>query len=104
MDTHLGAIGAELMASTRDIAYGNGAKCTIDLESATAQPGADPEFTVSQYLVSGLSRGELSILVTRTHMPAFVKAELVERDTQLGKAELEQIRTAAEGILRAQTQ
>jgi hypothetical protein len=56
---------AELMANSQDIAFGNGAKCKVELESAVAQPGSDPELTVSTYLVSGLSRGALSILVTR---------------------------------------
>lgn len=92
------------MASARDIAFGNGAKCTVELESATAQPASDPELTVSSYRVSGLSRGALSILVTRTHMPSLVKVELVNHATQLGSGELEQIRKAAEGIFRGQTQ
>lgn len=92
------------MANTREIAFGNGAKCTVELESATAQPGPDPELTVSRYLVSGLSHGELSILVTRTQMPSFVSLEVVERGTDLGKDELEQIRKAAEGIFRGQSQ
>jgi hypothetical protein len=94
----------ELMAKSQDIAFGNGAKCQVELESAAAQPGSDPELTVSTYLVSGLSRGALSILVTRTQMPALVKVEVVDRATQLSAAELEQIRKAAEGIFRAQTQ
>ena len=58
------------MANTQDISFGNGAKCTVELESATAQPGADPELTASSYLVSGLRRGARSVLVTRTQMLA----------------------------------
>lgn len=94
----------ELMANSQEIAFGNGAKCKVELESAAAQPGSDPELTVSTYLVSGLSRGSLSILVTRTQMPALVKVEVVDRATQLSADELEQIRKGAEGIFRAQTQ
>jgi hypothetical protein len=94
----------ELMANSQDIAFGNGAKCTVELESSAAQPASDPELTVSTYLVSGLSRGALSLLVTRTQTPSLVKVEIVDRATQLSADELEQIRKAAEGIFRAQTQ
>ena len=90
--------------ASQNIAFGNGAKCKVELDSAEARPGSDPELTVSTYLVSGLSQGTLSILVTRTQMPALVKVEVVDRATQLSADELEQIRKAAEGIFRAQTQ
>ncbi len=92
------------MNKDREIAFGNGQKCCVELESASAQPGSDPEFTVSTYLVSGLSEGELSIVVTRTHVPSLVKVEVVDRGTSLGPDELEQIRSAAEGIFRTQGQ
>ncbi|MEO6599798.1 MAG: hypothetical protein ABIQ16_08005 [Polyangiaceae bacterium] len=95
---------AELMASTQDIAFGVGQRCKLELESVAALPGADPELTVSTYQVSGLSRGALSILATRTHMPSLVKVEVIDHATQLSADALEQIRKAAEGILRALTQ
>jgi hypothetical protein len=90
--------------ASQNIAFGNGANCAVELESAMAQPGSDPELTVSTYVVSGLSRGALSILVTRTYTPSLVKVEVVDRATQLSAGDLEQIRKAAEGIFRAQTQ
>ncbi len=92
------------MSKGHVIAFGNGATCTVELESASTQPGSDPQLTVSSYSVNGLSRGDLSISVTRTQMPAIVKVEFVDRGTCLGMAELEQIRKAAEGVFRAQNQ
>ncbi len=92
------------MSTEREIAFGNGQTCRVELESAATQPGSDPDFTVSTYLVTGLSQGDLSILVTRTHVPSLVKVEVVEHGTSLGRAELEQIRSGAEAIFRAQTQ
>ena len=92
------------MSKTRDITFGNGAKCVLELDSNATHPGSDPELTVSSYPVHGLGRGELAILVTRSQAPAIVSVDVVDRATQLTRDDLEQIRSRAEAIFRAQSQ
>jgi hypothetical protein len=92
------------MNKAQDIAFGNGERCTLELDSAAARPSSDPELTVSTYPVRGLNRGELSILVTRTQAPAIVRVDVLDLATQLTRDELEQIRYRAEAILRSESQ
>ena len=91
------------MGKEQTIPFGTGEECSLELESAIAQPATDPELTVSKHAVHGLRQGNLSVLVTRTQAPAIVRVELEEQDTGLPKYELERIRSGAERILRAQT-
>ena len=92
------------MSQARDIAFGNGEMCTLDLEATAARPSSDPELTVSSYPVHGLSQGELAILVTRSQAPAIVRVDVLDRSTELSRDELEQIRHRAEAIFRAESQ
>lgn len=88
------------LAPVQRIDFGESKSCSLKLEEGSAGPGADPELTVSRYPVEGLSQGELSIVVTRTALPAIVKVEASERGTGLSAGEIEQIRAGAEGIFR----
>jgi hypothetical protein len=90
------------MSQQREIVFGGSNKVTVDLEGGTVSPAPDPELTLSRYPVRGLSQGELSILVTRTAAPAIVAVKVSDRGTHLRAEELEQIRSAAEGIFRGQ--
>ena len=90
------------MSKEHEIEFGAGAHCSLELESSAAEPGPDPELTVSKHVVRGLPQGALSVLVTRTQAPAIVKVELVECATGLPRSDLEQIRSSAERILRSQ--
>ena len=92
------------MGKEQAIRFGAGNECSLELESETTEPAADPELTVSKHAVHGLKQGDVSILVTRTQAPAIVKVELNEHDTGLPREDLERIRRGAEQILRAQTQ
>jgi hypothetical protein len=91
------------MAKEQQIAFGDGQSCTLELEAATVEQARDPELFVSVHPVRGLRQGELSILVTRTYVPAIVRVELADRGSNLRSDELEQIRKTAEGIFRLQT-
>jgi len=92
------------MSHALDIAFGNGARCTLELDSIAARPSSHPELTVSSYPVRGLSQGELSILVTRTQAPAIVRVDVLDLATELTRDELEQIRDSAEAIFRTESQ
>jgi hypothetical protein len=88
----------------QEITFGVGRKCSLALDSASAEPGSDPEWTVSRHAVRGIDRGELWIGVVRTPAPAVVRVEAENRDTGLSDEELEQIRRSAERLLRAQAE
>ncbi len=88
------------MQDEHEIHFGNSKKCVLKLNEGSVGPGKDPEVTVSTYPIRGLESGELSIVVTRTAMPAIVKVEAAERGTHLSPAEVEQIRKTADGIFR----
>jgi hypothetical protein len=90
------------MHTEHTIHFGHSQQCVLKLEEGTVHPGDDPTLTVSSYPVRGLPQGELSILVTRTGIPAIVKVEAAERGTSLPGEEVEQIRKAAEGFFRSQ--
>ncbi|MEO7037713.1 MAG: hypothetical protein ABI548_27365 [Polyangiaceae bacterium] len=90
------------MAHEHEIQFGNAKRCTLDVSAGTVGLAPLPELTLSTYPVRGLSQGELSILVTRTAIPAIVKVEASDRNTNLRHEEIEQIRKAAEGIFRGQ--
>ena len=93
-----------MSSKEREIRYGAGQTCSLELDSSTAHPARDQELTVSRHTIRGLQRGELSILVSRTASPAIVRVEAEERDTGLGPDEIEQIRSAAERAVRAQAE
>ena len=90
------------MSQEREIHFGNSKNCVLDIDGGTVQPASDPELTLSSYPVTGLSQGELFILVTRTAMPSIVKVEVSDRGTNFRSEEVEQIRQVAEGIFRGQ--
>ncbi len=92
------------MSKEREIRYGAGQTCSLELESSAAEPARDQELTVSRHSIHGLPRGELAILVSRSASPAVVRVEAEERDTGLTPDELEQIRGAAERAVRAQAE
>ncbi len=92
------------MSKEREIQYGPGQTCSLELESSAAEPTRDQELTVSRHAIVGLPRGQLCILVSRTAAPAIVRVEAEERDTGLRQDEIEQIRSAAERAVRAQAE
>ena len=90
------------MGRQREIQFGNAKKCLLELDGGTVQLASVPELTLSSYPITGLSQGELFILVTRTAMPAIVKVEASDRGSNLQADEIEQIREVAEGVFRGQ--
>ncbi len=92
------------MSKEREIRFGSGQSCALELESSAAAPARDPELTVSRHAVNGLNRGQLSILVFRTQAPAIVRVEADEHDTGLAPDAIEEIRSAAERAVRAQAE
>ena len=91
------------MAKQREITFGNSAKCTLDLEAGYVKPEpADPDHTLTAYPVLGLGHGRLEIVVTRTGAPAIVRVEATDHESQLSRADIEQIRSNAERIIRSE--
>ena len=95
-------LAQRVMSKEHEIEFGNSKQCALDVEGGTVELAPVPELTLSRYPVRGLIQGELSILVTRTAMPAIVRVEAIERGTNLPPEEVEQIRKLAEGIFRGQ--
>ena len=88
----------------REIRFGAGQKCALELDASHAEPASDPEWTVSRHAVRGIARGQLWICVTRNQAPAIVRVEADNHDTGLTSDEVEQIRSASERALRAQAE